>query len=191
MCPPWPRSCQSAQSRECGVTEAGQKFGRSPGALSSLYQPQTPACPPVISQATRQATAKSPLTAGRSSASCLTCATAGLPYTPRAIAGKHDAITHPLVEDFKQLVIDNSDVADDTPASTPPKVAAGREQRLEWRRRRRARGMDGHALRSDGWLHCVIEEVHIVCWVALWAITAWPIRQALATPRNDPRQWRG
>ena len=56
----------------------GTRSRLAPGALSSLYQPQTPACLPVISQATRQATAKSSLTAGRSSASCLTCATAGL-----------------------------------------------------------------------------------------------------------------
>ena len=180
MCPPWPRSCQSAQSRECGVTEAGQKFGRSPGALSSLYQPQTPACLPVISQATRQATAKSSPTAGRSSASCLTCATAGLnrESTPDMILE--------VVENSGSLTVQTWRT---TPASTPPKVAAGREQRLEWRRR--ARGLDGHTLRSDGWLHCVIEEVHMVCWVALWAITAWPIRRALATPRDDPRQWRG
>ena len=70
----------------------------------------------VISQANRQATATSPLTAGCSSASCLSCATAGPPCTPRAIAGEHDAITHPLVKDIKQLV--------KTPAALPARNCA-------------------------------------------------------------------
>ena len=98
----------------------GTRSRLAPGALSSLYQPQTPACLPVISQATRQATAKSSLTAGRSSASCLTCATAGLPCTPRAIAGEHDAITHPLLEDFKQLVKKPTSLASAELREQPP-----------------------------------------------------------------------